>query len=100
MCDFIFFFCLLSHLGPRFGNGRTYSGERLSLLVPEISHSTGVLEEVTEISWLRSNFSIGVTDDGSKSSSLKASFENGHVPGLAKAAVIFFAGKELEVQHL
>jgi hypothetical protein len=70
------------------------------LLVSEISHATGVLAEGTEISWLRSNFSIGVTDDGSKSPSLKASFENGHIPGLAKAAVIFFARNKLDVQHL
>jgi len=64
------------------------------LLAKEISHATGVLAEGTEISCLRSNFSIGVTDDCSKSSSLKASFENGHVPGLAKAVFLFFAGKE------
>jgi len=64
------------------------------LLVPEISHATGVLAEGIGISCLRSNFSIGVTGDCSKSSSLKASFENGHVPGLAKAVSIFFAGKE------
>jgi hypothetical protein len=64
------------------------------LLVPEISHATGVLAEGTEIPWLRSNFSIGAKDDGSISSSLRASFENNHAPGLAKAAVMFFAGKE------
>ena len=64
------------------------------MLVPEISHATGVLAEGTEISFLSSNFSTGVRADCSKSSSLKASFENGHVPGLEKAVFIFFAGKE------
>ena len=42
---FTFFLCLLSHLGPGFGNGCTTSGERLSLLVPEISRATGMLAE-------------------------------------------------------
>jgi hypothetical protein len=83
MRDFTLFLCLLSHFGPGFGNGHTFSGERLSLLVPEISHATGVLAEGTGIPWLRGNFSISVTNDGSKSSSLKSSFENDHVPGLA-----------------
>jgi len=90
---FAFFLCPLSHLCPGFANGRTSYGERLSLLVPEISRATGVLAEGTWISWLRSSFPIGVTDDGSKSSSLKASLENCHIPGLAKAAIIFFAIK-------
>ena len=89
-----------SHLRPGFGNGRTFSSESPSLLISEISHVTGMLAEGTEISCLLSNFSIGVTDDSSKSSSLKASFENGHVPGLAKAAVIFFARNKLDVKHL
>jgi hypothetical protein len=44
--------------------------------------------------------SVGATNDGSDSSSLKASLENGHTPGLAKAAVIFFAVKQLDMQHL
>jgi len=70
------------------------------LLVPEISHATGVLAEGTETFWLRSNYSIGVTDDGSKSSSLKESFENGHVPGLAKAPLYSSQEKKLDVQHL
>ena len=78
-----FFLCLLSHRGPGFWNGRTSSGERPSLLSPEISRATGVLAEGTEISWLCFPFSIGVTDDGSQSYSLKASLENGHTPGLA-----------------
>jgi len=64
------------------------------LLVQEISHAAGMLPEAKEISWLHSNFSLGVTGDGSKSSSLKANFENSHVPGLAKPVVVFFAGKE------
>jgi len=66
MQEFTVFLCLLSHLGPGFGNGRTTSGERLSLLVPEISHATGVLAEGTGISCLQSSFSTSVTDDGSK----------------------------------
>ena len=93
MQDFTFFLCLLSHLGPCFGNGFT-SSKRLSLLVPEISRSTGALAKGTGISWLWSSFSIGITDDGSQSSSLKASLENGHIPSLAKGSVVFFAVKE------
>jgi len=50
---------------------------------PEISRTTGMLAEGTEISRLESSFSIGVTDDGSKSSSLKASLENYQIPSLA-----------------
>ena len=49
MRDFTFFLCLLSHHGTGFGNGRTSSGERLSLLVPEISPITGVLAEGTGV---------------------------------------------------
>ena len=56
MRDFTFFLCLLSHFGPGFGNGRTSSGEGLSLLVREISLATGVVAEGTGISWLRSSF--------------------------------------------
>jgi hypothetical protein len=52
-----------------------------------------VLAEGTGISWLRSIFSIDITDDGSESLSMKASLENVHILGLAKAAVIFFAVK-------
>jgi len=69
------------------------------LLVPEISRVTGVLTEGIGISWYGSSFSIGVTDDSAKSSSLKASHENCRVPFLAKAAVIFFAVKKLDMQH-
>jgi hypothetical protein len=84
MRDFTFFLCLLSHIGPGFGNGHTSSGERPSLLVPETSHATGLLAEGTEIFWLKGYFfSIGVTNDGSISSSLEASLENGQIPGLA-----------------
>jgi hypothetical protein len=54
-----------------------------------------MLAEETGTSWLRSYFSIGVTDDGSTSSSLKASLENCHIPFLAKAAVLFFAITEV-----
>jgi hypothetical protein len=53
-----------------------------------------VVAEGIGISQLRSSFSIFVTDEGSKSSSLKASFVKGHIAGLDKAAVIFFAVKE------
>jgi len=83
MLDFTFFLCLLSHILPGFGDGCTSFDERLPVLVPEISRATGVLAEGTENSRLQSSFSIGVTDDGSKSSSLKASLENGQIPGLA-----------------
>jgi hypothetical protein len=62
--------------------------------VPERKKGTGVLTEGTGISWLRSSFSIDVTHDGSKFSSLKSSLENGYIPGLAKPAIIFFAVKE------
>ena len=65
MRDFTFFLCLLPHLGPGFGNGCTSSGERLSLLFPEISRGIGVHAEGTEISCLRNSCSIGVKDDGS-----------------------------------
>jgi hypothetical protein len=37
---------------------------------------------------------MDVTDDGSKSSSLKASLERSHIRGLSKSAIIFFAVKE------
>jgi hypothetical protein len=94
MRDFTFFLCLLSHLGPGFWMARTSSGERLSLLFPEISYPTAVLAEGTEISWLRSSLAVGATNDGSKSSSLKASLEKGHTPGLPKTAVIFFTVKD------
>jgi hypothetical protein len=50
MRDLTFLLCLLSNLSPGFGNGRTSSGEILFLLVPEISHVTGVLAEGTGIS--------------------------------------------------
>lgn len=83
MLEFTFLLCLLSHIRPGFVDGRPSSGERLSLLISEIFRATEVLAEGTEISLLQSSFSIGVTDDGSKSSSLKASLENGQVPGLA-----------------
>jgi hypothetical protein len=63
---FTFFLCLLSHLGPGFWNGCMTSGERLSLLVPEISRATEVLAKRTGISYLRSSFSISVRDDGSE----------------------------------
>jgi hypothetical protein len=95
MRDSIFFLRLLSHLGPGSGKGRTTSGERLSLLVPEISRATGVLVEGTGISCLRSSFYIGVRDDGPKSSSPKASLENGQIPGLAKVYILLFAVKEV-----
>jgi hypothetical protein len=93
MRDFTFFLCLLAHLCPGFGKGRTSSSKRLSLLDPDISRATGVLEEGTEISWLGSSLSVGTTNDCSKSSSLKTSLENGHTPGLGKADVKFFAVK-------
>jgi len=64
------------------------------LLVPEISRATGVQAEGTGISWLRSSFSKGVTDDGSKSSTLMSSHHKFLIPFLAKAAVISFAVKE------
>jgi hypothetical protein len=56
MRDFTFSLCLLSRFGQGFGNGRTSSGERISLLFPEISRATGVLAEGTEISWLQRSF--------------------------------------------
>jgi len=37
---------------------------------------------------------MGITDNGSQSSSLKANLQNGHIPSLAKGSVIFFAVKE------
>ena len=59
MQDLIFFLCLMSHLGPPgFGNGCTSFGERVSLLVPEISCATGLLAEGTVISWLGSSFLV------------------------------------------
>jgi hypothetical protein len=88
MQDSTSFLSLLSHPGTGFGKGRTSSGERLLLLAPEISRATGVLAEGTGIYWFRIYFSIDVTDDGSKSSSLKASLENGHTLGLEKAAIL------------
>jgi hypothetical protein len=45
------------------------------------------------MSWLGSSLSVGVKNDGSKSSSLNARLENGHKPGLGKAGVIFFTVK-------
>jgi len=79
MRDFTLLLCLLPHLGPGFGNVRPSSGERLSLLVKVIPRATGMLAQETGIYWLRTPFSIGITDDGSKFSSLKVSFENGHI---------------------
>jgi hypothetical protein len=64
MRDFTFFLCLLSHLGQCFGKVRTSTGERLFLLVPEISRAAGVLAEGTEISWLGGPLSVGVKNDG------------------------------------
>ena len=75
-------------------NGRTSSAERLYLQIPELSHVTGVLAEGIVTAWLRSSFSVDVTDEGSKSSSLKANLENGHIPGLAKAAAIVSTVKD------
>jgi hypothetical protein len=43
---------------------------------------------------VRKFFFGGKTDDGSKSSSMKASLENGNILGSAKAADIFFAVQE------
>jgi len=53
-----------------------------------------VLVQGTGISCFRISFSIGVTVDGSKSSSPKASREKRNTPFLEKAAVEFFAVKE------
>jgi hypothetical protein len=55
---FIFCLCLMSHLGPGFGNGCTSSGERVSLLVTETSCATGVLAKGRVSSWLGSSFSM------------------------------------------
>jgi len=63
---------------------------------PEISRVTGMLTLGTAIAWLRIYFSIGVTDEGSKSSTLKSSHVNFHIKFLAKAAFIFFAIKKLD----
>ena len=95
MRDITFFLCLQSHLCPGSGRGRTSSGKRLSLPDPEISHATGVLAEGTVISRSGSSLSVGLPTSGSKSSSLKASLENGHIPGLVKADVIFFTVRHL-----
>jgi len=46
------------------------------MLVPEISHATGMLTDAR----LQSSFSIGVTDNSSKSSSLKTRLDNGQIP--------------------
>jgi len=100
MRDFAFFLHLLSHLSPGFGNGCTSSGERLSLLCPKIPYATWVLAKGTEISWLGSPFFIGVRDEGSKSSSLKTSCVNGHIPDLAKLPLYSLQKKKLDMQHL
>ena len=93
MRDFTFFLCLLSYLGPGFGNGRTSSNEGPSLLVREISRATGVVAEGTGISRLRRSI-FHRRNRWWLKILVKASLDNGNIPGLAKTAVIFFAVKE------
>jgi len=65
------------------------------LLCPEIPYATQVLAKGTEIS-----FFVRVRDEGSKSSSLKASCVNGQIPDLAKLPLYSLQKKKLEMQHL
>ena len=99
MRDLTSFLCLLSHLSSGFGNGHTSSGERLFLLCPKIPYAIWVLAKGTEISWLGSPFFIRIRD-GSKSSSLKTSCVNGHIPDLEKLPLYSLQKKKLDMQHL
>jgi len=99
MRDLNFFLCFLSLVDPGFWNGRKTLVKSYLCSFHKILVVQGVLAQGTGISWFRISFSIGVTVDGSKSSSPKVRRENRNTPFLEKAAVKFFAVKRIYLQH-
>jgi hypothetical protein len=76
MLDFTFSFVFCHTFVQVLGMDALLLARGYLMLVPEISHATGMLTDAR----LQSSFSIGVTDNSSKSSSLKTRLDNGQIP--------------------